>query len=386
MNVRISQSIILGISLWLLCESLFAGPIGTNLQLAPGVFPDVAYSTTSHRYLVAYANGQIRGKRLTQLGQVDGPEINISEPVVGGGLYPDVAYNATNDEFLVIWDDQRTPPPGQVASATWGQLVKASDGSLIGGNFPIGDWASFAASVAWSPDPNLYLVVGRAGNTATRGRWVKGGGGTQGPAFQISGTQCYYPHVAFGATSFLITWDGTAGPIVGSCLAPGSTTAGSLIPVSGVTHGGRTSTAFDPGGGAYMARWLVQFSHIGVHNDFDQYGAFVSSGGTAEQVSFPIAGEAAHEGDTNFGAAIAFIPNPPRYMSVFQTSGGTIGDGTAVQELSRFGQTLGGQDLLATTVPNGNTLGQAVAGDPQAGRFLNALVRPGNRLRLHPSV
>jgi hypothetical protein len=345
-----------------------AGVMGGLVQIstAGGSFPDVAYSTQSHVYLAVWGGGTVYGRLVSPTGQLLGSEITVSE---AQGLFPDIAYNAQDDEFLVTWDDQRTNTG--VPSAAWGQRIRASDGQQIGADFQIGDSASVrGTAVAWSPVRNLYLVIWRQASRAT-GRWVSAGGVPQGAGFDISqdASQALYATVEFGGNSFLVSWDCDCpggGTIRGRCVPPGGT-PGSLLDITTVGNEVRSASAYDPGGSGVPPRWLVQFTQPHAATGYDQYGTFVTSDCTPRQMVFPIANQPTHEGDTYFGADIAFLPGMGRYLSVFQACcSGISSDGTAVQELDREGRQVGPQVFIGTV----NDGGQANAADPDNGRFL----------------
>jgi hypothetical protein len=135
--------------LWLTAGPVWAGVVGGSIQISQsgGRFPDVVYSTQSHKYLVLCVGLLVYGRLVSSTGQLPGNEIVVSE---AQGLFPEIACNAANDEFLVVWADQR--PNVKPLYAAWGRRIRASDGQLIGTNCQIGDsGGGRGAAAAWSP-------------------------------------------------------------------------------------------------------------------------------------------------------------------------------------------------------------------------------------------
>jgi hypothetical protein len=369
------------ISMLLLVMS--AGPVGAallgnNFEISgPGCrFPDVAYGTVSKKYLVVWADynvTRIFGRFVTDLGAPSGDGFQISE-APSGGLFPAVAFNATDNEFLVTWDDF-----GRRGDVIHGQRVRASDGMLLGTNFPIGTVSGgIRSAVAWSPENNLYLVVYWGGRPIIDvfGQRVSGSGALLGGNFNVSNDGVFsgYPAVAWGTSGnqFLVSWDNEDGNIYARRVD--SATGALLGSTIFVTSGGakdRSCIAYD----SIANRWLVQFNDgANAGFSYDQSGRFINPDGTPSGGLIPLAHTPSFEGDTQFGGDIAFVPIARRFFSSFGTDTGMGG-----QESFSNGATVGAQVTLGT----GYYTSLNNAADPLRNRFLTTwegMVGPSFRI------
>src|SRR3954464_11069445 len=131
--------------------SASAAKLGNTFEISgPGCrFPDVAFGTVSHQFLVVWADynvGRVFGRFVTDAGAGNGLAFPICETPFGA-LYPAVAFNSISNEFLVTWDDS-----GNRGAVIYGQRVSGANGTLIGSNFAIGSVSGgIRSAVAWSP-------------------------------------------------------------------------------------------------------------------------------------------------------------------------------------------------------------------------------------------
>ncbi len=113
---------------------------------------------------------EIWGQRLNaSTGAPVGPAIRISFMGTDGdssrsGCYPDIAYNTTDHEYLVVWDgdgavDGRFEIHGRRIDASSGSLLASQ--LVIGNTGPPGDalYDSYDAAVTHNPGTDEYLVV-----------------------------------------------------------------------------------------------------------------------------------------------------------------------------------------------------------------------------------
>jgi hypothetical protein len=145
--------------------------------------PKIAYSRTSHEYLVVwYGTGlygapdrffEVYGQRLSRTGKIIGSNFRISHTADLGKVNTnivrssgpcDLAWNSTNDEYLVVWKGMGEPEDA-VKMEIYGQRLKAN-GELLekyvrishtadqGSNFHANEPA-----IAYNSRDNQYLVV-----------------------------------------------------------------------------------------------------------------------------------------------------------------------------------------------------------------------------------
>ena len=193
-------------------------------------------------------------------GVPKGAPFPISEAPYGA-LFPAVAHGAANDEFLVTWDDF-----GGRGEVIHGQRVRASDGALIGKNFPIGSVAGgIRSAVASSAAAGIYLVVYWVPGAAAEiyGQRVSAVGALLGTNFNISldGVFSGYPAISWteAGDQFLVTWDSEDGSIHGRPSGAASAISSGPHPGDARRARDRSCIAHDP----VNYRWLVQFNVAG---------------------------------------------------------------------------------------------------------------------------
>lgn len=107
----------------------------------------------------------------------EGGNIDLSSGAVTQRLAPEIAYNSRNDEYMTIWFDTRNPGNNDV----FGQRL-GSDGTLLGGNFPVIQFAEaqIDPAISYSHVVNRYLAVWRTQQAGSfnrgRGRLLEANG------------------------------------------------------------------------------------------------------------------------------------------------------------------------------------------------------------------
>jgi len=217
-------------------------------------YPDIVYNPDANEYFVVYVAShfntadwsrgyEIFGRCVSVSGSPCGPQTRISvmgpEPPDAAHTsyrpyYPAVAYNPAGDVYLVIWTgDTNIGSLVDDEWEIWGQLVDASSGALIGGNFrisqtgPDGDQFHDAVhpDVAADPDSGQFLAVWSDDRDTQYDRDIWGqrinsySGALMGSNFQISETlpagsspqyMGFHPAPTYNQTDreFLVVWYG----------------------------------------------------------------------------------------------------------------------------------------------------------------------------------
>jgi hypothetical protein len=338
-----------------------AEPIGETVGISGRDcrFPDVACNSERGEYLVVWADYTpnargVFGRRISGDGEPVGENFRISPRSENEAFFPAIVHCSSIDEYLVTFD---------TSTGIQGQLVRG-DGTLEGKMFSISTTPGIRSAVAWSERSKCGLVVyyfpgsGGAEIFARRVRLV----GEDKPRFELIGNQMNlsrdapysgYPAVAYAAQGdqFLVTWDHEPrenfGYIRGqrTSAATGELLGGPFdIATSGTDN--RSAIAYD----SQRERWLVQYNSARTPgNSYDQFGRFLAADGTpGDEIS--IATSDAFEGDTLFGADLAFVPrHGGQFFSSFarHKDGADETNGMAGQGLSADGKRLGGQVALA---------------------------------------
>lgn len=184
--------------------------------------PDVAYSSASQQYLVAWDDdreGDVTGvdiyaQLVTNVGALEGANFALSTASGDQGNVR-IGYNSDSDEFLVIWEDSRAFNITNID--IYGQRVGAN-GALQGANIALSTNNSAETQPALAFGANLggYLLVWRddrnEGGTSDDifGRALKGAGEQVGADFEIAvaeGRQ-QQAQTAYNTTTgeFLVVW------------------------------------------------------------------------------------------------------------------------------------------------------------------------------------
>ena len=134
------------------------------------LYPDVAYSPSSQRYLVSWmdrrdeenASGDVYGQMIDQNGTLQSGDFIISSGSGGTQFFPAVhsaiAYDNTLDRFFVVWIDWRNAL--DTGLEVRGQLVSAL-GATIGSNTLVShtNINPDSLSIAYNPDNQMFLIV-----------------------------------------------------------------------------------------------------------------------------------------------------------------------------------------------------------------------------------
>ncbi|MEP0763037.1 MAG: hypothetical protein HRF48_09930, partial [Chloroflexota bacterium] len=206
--------------------------VGAPITTAGGTvgdqrFPDVAYNSLHHEYLVVWDNQDatdwsIRARRIAANGWLPGEVFTVASGSITETYctYPAVAYASTADRYLVIYEYGN-----RYGWLQYGIAARAftSDGTPEGPAFDVrpygGGFPLSGLDLAYNRARNEFLVVWSEGVDATYailGRRVKmnGGAGTLGDIFTIANTPAHddvYPAVAAlpfpaGVGQYLVTW------------------------------------------------------------------------------------------------------------------------------------------------------------------------------------
>jgi len=213
---------------------------GTVLSITDdgfGIFnanPDVAYNSTSNKYMVVWSGDdgggpsakQVFGHLLGSGGALDGSQFQVS--FMGEHAFaPSMAYNATSNEYMVVWQGSGSGSLAPGEDEIFGR--KLLDSGPAGSTSRISTMgtdgnASFEGKnpdVAFNSQDGQYLVAWHGDATADGeneiyGQLVSPGGSLTGAAFQISlmgpGTDpaydAFYPQLAYNGldNEFLVAW------------------------------------------------------------------------------------------------------------------------------------------------------------------------------------
>lgn len=139
-------------------------------------YPDVAYNSANHEYLVVWGGDddesgladdeyEIFGQRVDATTGAEVGENDFRISTMGGTGNPDfdawnpaVAYNPANNEYLVAWSGNDDADGSEI----FGQRIDAATGVEVGDDdFRISEMqgAGFSPAVAYNPNRHEYLVV-----------------------------------------------------------------------------------------------------------------------------------------------------------------------------------------------------------------------------------
>ncbi len=197
-------------------------PIGTKFRISLGntinaSFPNIAWDGTN--YLVVWQLGFpsqdpiIQGQFISSTGLLVGNNFTIrpsSIPSTANQIYPAVAFSGTN--YLVVWDDDRIDGDDR---NIYGQFV-GTDGSLIGDGFSISVETNDQMLVDLAFSGTNFLAVWKDGrydvyDESIFGQLISPDGTLIGGNFAIGDTSVdeenSWPSVASSGNSFLVSWD-----------------------------------------------------------------------------------------------------------------------------------------------------------------------------------
>ncbi len=359
--------------------SASGGPIGNRFTIRNDtgleeVNPAVAYNPHRQEYLAVWyndrpGNDDIRGQRIAWDGRRIGGSFYIAAGAGAERRFPDVAYNTQDHEYLVVWE-QFNPATGRYA--IYGQRI-ADDGRLIGTAFPI--WNSSVSShspaIAYASTANQFLIVWS---------WDSGGmmhiaGRTYSPATGLGsffyvfqdkvGSLHQNPDLAYNRArnEFLVVWqEYTAGWMtiqgVRVKMSGGAGVLGPYLVISSDVKGDManpTVTAIPqpPGVGNYLVAW----EDITNASDRDILARGVDGSGNMNAPTYALASSAWDESspalagsevDSQFLAIWVWVPapTPPGLMEI---QGITIPLSTGLL----WKKTIGGKQVLHTAVTTG---------------------------------
>ncbi len=140
------------------------GVVGPEIPISAGgswweAAADVAYSTTSHEFLVVWQGIGIVAQRVGLSGELLGTNFSVNPPIHGRD--PAVAYNPTTNEFMVSFGD--IDAASDFAAA---QRVQAGTGALVGAEIVVGRALQvYITEIAYNNTTNQYLVSWYQGGT-----------------------------------------------------------------------------------------------------------------------------------------------------------------------------------------------------------------------------
>jgi hypothetical protein len=241
--------------------------------------PVVTYNATAGEYLVVWqqATGSaevqecwlasaIMGRRVSAAGVPLGEPFAIT-PASGCAIEPDVSWSSTDDRYLVAWSDRmRGVVRGRVLDGAGAPLTDPFAIAL-----PPDEWVSAdeAPAIAHDRAANRWLVVWHDGDGGIAGQLVGPDGARVGdPGLVAEPWNAHDPDVAFNATAkeFLVTYAEWVGPSsLAAAVEPDRVVAGQRLDQSGAPigatgfrisdarffHASDPSVAWDPQGDRY---------------------------------------------------------------------------------------------------------------------------------------
>ena len=344
--------------------------------------PAVAYNPNADQYLVVWQDARktdthlydIWGQRVGGDGSKLGPNIRISRGVNSGEYTPAVAFSTTSNRYLVVWADGRDKLTK--GDEIYGQQVRAG-GALAGGPFVISDALAVgnetAPAVAWNSNANQYLVVWedtRSGASPSPfdiwGQRVKAGGSMAGANFRISGpfgppvpTMETSPEVAFNATSnqYLVVWTDfrnfatRGGDIYGARIKAGGAIAQADIQICGVAadeDDGHADVAWNSNANQYLVTWTDGRNNPARGNDI--YARRVKAGGNMAGLDFRVVDAMGLGYQTE--SAVAFSPDANRYLVTWMDSRDAVDEGNNIYgQWVKAGGATPGNNILISGVP-----------------------------------
>lgn len=188
--------------------TLIGDEIAVCTTASPQLYPSVVYGSGAGEFLVLWADSQ------SDLNDIYGQRVSLDGSLIGGEFpvcnfaneqwNPAAAYSPEAEEFLVVWEDRRTDV-GDIYS----QLV-LTDGTLLGTEIAIctATQGQSNATVAYSPEVEEFLVVWMEGSKIY-GRRVSTEGTLLGNEIVISPPEAaLFPWAAYSseAEEFLVVW------------------------------------------------------------------------------------------------------------------------------------------------------------------------------------
>jgi uncharacterized repeat protein (TIGR01451 family) len=303
--------------------------------------------------------------------------VNHADPVAAGEVGSDdfqistsspqptesrVAFNATDDQLLAVW----TSVDGALEPRIHGQLLDATDGSKVGGEFLIaelngGDPTTgyIEPAVAWNSTANEYVVVFSGDDTTDTGlitttfeiyaRRVSAAGtplGVSPTRISDMGTDdtngsfdAREPDIAYDSdtNSYLVVWEGDddTAPLVngeleifGQLLAADLTESGGDVRLSDMGIDGSASSdarspsvAFLPGA---SARYLVVWEGDDDSMTFEIHGQYVSTAGAEIGADFLVSTEPTN--DEAYAPDVAADSTTGQFMAVWEHDNGAGND------------------------------------------------------------
>lgn len=316
-------------------DCLTLGLVGDNIDLSRDLTTQrrsscVSYNSVDNEYMVVWfdtrnpGNNDVFGQRVSAGGALAGTNFPIIE-FADAQVDPFISHNSTNNEYLVAW---RTQQSGSFNKSR-GRRV-AADGSLIGGDFFIGN--GHEISIAYNLAANEFLLSGRS--PGIRGRRISNTGQLLGGEITIASVGAPAPNgqVAYDSSRnrFLATWRNQSNQNLQGQLvtAAGALFGGPILISPDFPESGRAaSVVYDPDND----RYLVVFAR---YQDTVVRGQFISPDGLLIGGDFSIAAGLSGRTDPN----AAYSSDLEAFVVVWRDGGDIVAravaaDGTVSNDL-----------------------------------------------------
>lgn len=228
--------------------------IGSDFFISTGGLEIItAYNSTDNQYLSSGRASGIRGRRVSNTGHTIDGEFTIASagaPAPNG----EIAYNPIANEYFATWRNQTNQNlQGQRLSAT---------GSLLGSAVlisPIFPSSGRAASIAFNPDANQYLVIfGEFQDTEIMGQLISSSGSLIGGNFLIASglSSSPSPSLRYSANdqAYLAAWR-NGFTITAQLLNNDGTLSGDPLSIAAGTTTGRPRIAYNNTNGEFILVW-----------------------------------------------------------------------------------------------------------------------------------
>jgi hypothetical protein len=269
--------------------SSFAINTGSGHQIRPAV----AWNSNDNEFLVVWeeystatGNSDIKGQRVSSVGSLLGPVIEISTDLVRQSFSPSVSWNGTN--YVVVFTRK---PIGNYMYDIIARTVSAT--GVAGSYTTVCNAARYQANPAIAWNGTYHLVVWEDARNSLQlpriyGQRLDASGNLVGSNFYISSNDSYYhsfPRVASDSTDFLLIWLDSN---------PASATFGRIRDrrvFSDGSLGSINTVASDAGMGDLAwngTNYLVTYQKSNASIQWDIYGLRVSSTGSTVGSEFSI--------------------------------------------------------------------------------------------------
>ncbi len=211
-------------------SELIIAPAGTGDTYSN---PAVAYSTTSHRWLVTWTHNHngfqgIEARTVSVTDGAFGPVWELTGLLVSDPGYSDVAWCQPSDEFLVVWNKTATP---FTDLDVYGRRIQMAAPAGLVGTDPFTIFGTFSneskaavSSITRTGGIGQYLVVAQEHEPSYSvvGQYINQNGSLEGTRLPISAGYGINPAVA-GSTAgqeYLVAWPYSGGSLHARTVSP----------------------------------------------------------------------------------------------------------------------------------------------------------------------